>query len=97
MTTCACRSPVPSWLVLGESYDRGWQATCNGRSLGAPVPINGYANGWRIGRGCESVTFSFGPQKLADIAYIVSAVAGLACLVLLLIPTVVARRRAAAE
>ena len=75
----------PSWLVLGESYDRGWQATCNGRSLGAPVPINGYANGWRIGRGCESVTFSFGPQKLADIAYIVSAVAGLACLVLLLI------------
>jgi arabinofuranan 3-O-arabinosyltransferase len=75
----------PSWLVLGESYDRGWQATCNGRSLGAPVPINGYANGWRIGRGCTNVQFSFGPQKLADIAYIVSAAAGLACLILLLI------------
>ena len=24
----------PSWVVLGESFDRGWQATCNGRSLG---------------------------------------------------------------
>src|SRR5207302_1087735 len=27
---------TPSWLVLGESYDAGWRATCNGRSLGAP-------------------------------------------------------------
>ncbi|MGO9819022.1 MAG: alpha-(1-_3)-arabinofuranosyltransferase family protein [Solirubrobacteraceae bacterium] len=76
----------PSWLVLGQSYDRGWQATCNGRSLGSPTPVNGYANGWRIGRGCRNVTFTFGPQKLADIAYIVSGIAGLACLVLLLLP-----------
>jgi arabinofuranan 3-O-arabinosyltransferase len=76
----------PSWLVLGQSYDRGWQATCDGHSLGAPTPINGYANGWRIGRGCHNVTFTFGPQKLADIAYIVSGLAALACLVLLLLP-----------
>lgn len=75
----------PSWLVLGQSYNRGWQATCNGRSLGAPTPINGYANGWRVGRGCRDVAFSFGPQRLADIAYVVSAVGGLICLVLLLI------------
>ena len=26
----------PSWLVLGQSYNRGWEATCDGRSLGAP-------------------------------------------------------------
>jgi hypothetical protein len=76
----------PSWLVLGQSYNRGWEATCNGRSLGAPTPINGYANGWRVGRGCHNVTFAFGPQKLADIAYVVSALAGMACLVLLVIP-----------
>jgi hypothetical protein len=78
--------PGPSWLVLGESYNRGWQATCNGRSLGTPTPINGYANGWRIDRGCVHVQFTFAPDKLADIAYIVSGIAGLACLVLLLIP-----------
>ena len=36
----------PSWLVLGESFDNGWRATCDGRSLGAPQVIDGYANGW---------------------------------------------------
>ncbi len=75
----------PAWLVLGEGYDRGWSATCDGRSLGAPTPIDGYANGWRIGRGCTSVAFTFSPQRLATIGYLVSAAAALACLLLLLI------------
>src|SRR5207237_4799371 len=26
----------PAWLVLGESFDNGWRATCDGRSLGVP-------------------------------------------------------------
>src|SRR5439155_1574079 len=39
---------APAWLVLGESYDRGWRATCDGRDLGAPVPLQGYANGWQV-------------------------------------------------
>ena len=25
----------PAWLVLGQSYSKGWRATCDGRSLGA--------------------------------------------------------------
>ena len=36
----------PSWLVLGQSFSHGWRATCDGRSLGPPQPIDGYANGW---------------------------------------------------
>ncbi|HEY6522165.1 MAG TPA: alpha-(1-_3)-arabinofuranosyltransferase family protein [Solirubrobacteraceae bacterium] len=75
----------PAWLVLGEGYDRGWSATCNGRSLGAPTPIDGYANGWRVGPGCTAVAFTFVPQRLATIGYIISGVAGLACLLLLLV------------
>jgi arabinofuranan 3-O-arabinosyltransferase len=75
----------PAWLVLGEGYDRGWSATCDGRSLGAPTPIDGYANGWRIGPGCTSVAFTFSPQHLATIGYIVSGATAVACLLLLVI------------
>ena len=42
----------PAWLVLGESWDRGWRARCDGRDLGEPEPIQGYANGWRVDRPC---------------------------------------------
>ena len=43
--------PTASWLVLGESYSRGWKAWCSTSgghetSLGRPVPIDGFANGW---------------------------------------------------
>ena len=75
----------PAWLVLGEGYDRGWSATCDGRSLGAPTPIDGYANGWRIGPGCTSVAFTFSPNRLATIGYLVSGVAAVVCVLLLVI------------
>ena len=84
---------APAWLVLGEGYDRGWRASCNGRSLGAPVPIDGYANGWRVNPGCTRVAFTFAPNRLALVGYIVSALAALACLILLVVG---ARRRAPA-
>jgi hypothetical protein len=76
---------APAWLVLGDGYDRGWSATCNGRSLGAPVPVDGYANGWRIGPGCTAVAFTFAPQRLATIGYIVSGAAGVLCLLLVVL------------
>ena len=85
----------PSWLVLGEGYNRGWRATCDGHALGAPVPIDGYANGWPIGPTCHSVTFTFAPNRLAAIGYVISGVGGLVCLALLLWP-IVRRRRARA-
>jgi arabinofuranan 3-O-arabinosyltransferase len=74
---------APSWLVLGEGYNRGWRATCNGRSLGVPTPIDGYANGWRVSPGCHDVSFTFTPNRLALLGYIVSLLAGAACLLLL--------------
>jgi hypothetical protein len=80
----------PSYLVLGQSYDRGWRARCDGRDLGAPVPLDGYANGWPVDRGCRAVTFAYGPQRLADAGYVVS---GLACVALLALLGVAAARR----
>jgi hypothetical protein len=83
---------APSWLVLGESYDAGWQATCNGRSLGAPRVLDGYANGWLAPAGCTRVAFTFGPQSGVDKSYVVSAVA---CALILLLLGAGAFRRPA--
>jgi hypothetical protein len=72
-----------SWLVFGESFSRGWEARCNGRSLGTPRPIDGYANGWLAPGDCRDVSFAFAPQRTAQTAYVVSAVVcGLLCLLL---------------
>jgi arabinofuranan 3-O-arabinosyltransferase len=84
---------APSWLVLGEGYDRGWRASCNGRSLGAPVPIDGYANGWAVSAGCRTVSFTFAPDRLAEGGYVVSGVAGLVCVLMLVVGGWRARRR----
>jgi arabinofuranan 3-O-arabinosyltransferase len=74
----------PSWLVLGESYDAGWQATCNGRLLGPSRVIDGYGNGWLAPAGCRQVAFTFGPQGEVNKSYVISAVAVVLMLLLLL-------------
>jgi arabinofuranan 3-O-arabinosyltransferase len=79
---------APSWLVLGESYSRGWRAWCtasSGRetSLGRPVPIDGFANGWLAPAGCSVARFYFAPQHLADASYLLSAIGGGAMLLAL--------------
>jgi hypothetical protein len=78
----------PAWLVLGEGYSRGWRASCRSaegeeRQLGAPEPIDGFANGWRVGSSCAVARFWFAPQRLATVSYGISALAGLAILLLL--------------
>jgi arabinofuranan 3-O-arabinosyltransferase len=80
----------PSWLVLGESYNRGWHAVCDGRSLGAPSVVDGFANGWRVKPGCTRVSLTFGPQKAVWWGY---AIGALACLVLLVLMAVRRPRR----
>ena len=80
----------PSWLVLGQSYSDGWRASCRdaqGRTtdLGAPIPIDAYANGWRVGPSCTEASFSFPPQRLATAGYVISAIAILALLAIALL------------
>jgi len=74
----------PAWLVLGEGYNKGWRATCDGHGLGAPRVIDGYSNGWLVGGTCRSASFVFAPNNTLRIAEIVSLVAALALLILLI-------------
>lgn len=58
----------PFWLVLGQSLSKGWKATVRGGdSLGEPVLIDGYANGWLIDPAVTGSSFtvdiSWVPQR----------------------------------
>jgi arabinofuranan 3-O-arabinosyltransferase len=81
---------TPAWLVLGESFDRGWRAWCNDKSLGEPIPIDGFANGWPVEPGCTTARFAFAPQKPVHVIQLLSA---LACLALLAIALAGGRMR----
>ena len=92
---------TPFDLILGESINRGWTATVNGGpSLGRPVLIDAFANGWRVDPaglapyvhdGTLNVSLVWAPQKTANLAVLVSAVAIVVCLTLAVWP--VRRRR----
>jgi hypothetical protein len=73
---------APAWLVLGESFDRGWRAWCGDKPLGEPVALDGYANAWRVEPGCKTARFAFAPQRPV---HAIQRLSALACLVLLAI------------
>ena len=75
----------PALLVLGESFNRGWRAYCDDRSLGEPRVVDGYANGWRAPADCRDVRFAFAPQRAVSAGYAISALACLLLLALLLL------------
>ena len=89
------------WLVLTQSYSRGWRAWCGDargdeRELGEPVPIDGYANGWRVRDDCVEARFAFAPQTTATASFALSALTGLGLLGILLAPGLRRRRASAA-
>jgi hypothetical protein len=83
----------PAWLILAESFNRGWQAECDGRDLGEPQPIDGFANGWRAPPDCRDVDFAFAPQRTMNAGFILSAIACAALLILLALGAVQRRGR----
>lgn len=76
LTDAAVRASGPSWLVFGQSFAEGWRARCDGRDLGRPVPLQGYANAWRLDApGCRDLDVTYGPQRLVRLALLLSLVA----------------------
>ena len=80
----------PFWLVLGQSFSTGWSATVNGRSLGAPRLVDGYATGWLVPAGAihgpAAVHIDWKPQRVVWAAIAASALALLFCIVLVAWP-----------
>jgi arabinofuranan 3-O-arabinosyltransferase len=83
----------PSWLVLGQSFSEGWRASCDGRSLGRPRPINGYANGWRAPTDCRRVAFTYAPQSGVRLGILISGAVCVLLLAFLVGGRVLTRRR----
>jgi hypothetical protein len=76
-------SEAPSWLVLGESLEPGWTAEVDGRDLGEPKLVDGFAQGWQIPPGPErTVTLTWSPQRTVDIGLLISALVSLLCVAL---------------
>jgi hypothetical protein len=86
VATTTAPGQAPFWLVFGQSEDNGWRATIKGHSLGKPVVVNGYANGWLItppaNGGPITVALTFTPQRVVNLALVVSALGILLCLAL---------------
>jgi len=80
----------PSYLVVDENFNAGWQATLHGRSL-QPVRLDGWKQGWLLPAGSRGlVALTYPP----DAQYRVALFAGLAALgLILLLASVPFRRR----
>lgn len=78
----------PFWLVLGQSFNKGWTATLDGKSLGPPQLVDGMSNGWYVtpkGHGDLTVKLRWTPQGRVWIALAVSVLGVLACFAIVLL------------
>ncbi len=71
-------------MILGEGFNDAWQATGDGEDLGAPTLIDGNANGWWLDPTTDvtRVEIDWPVQRSLNIAFALTALAVLACLVL---------------
>lgn len=79
----------PFFLVLGESYNRGWSASLAGHNLGPPLLLDGYANGWYVDparSGTLVASLTFAPEHLVAAGIGISAGFMLICLLLAFLP-----------
>ena len=76
----------PFWLVLGQSFNEGWSASADGKTLAPPELVDGFANGWYVvpDKGSFTVDLTFSPQRRVNLALWLSVLTGLLCIALIL-------------
>jgi arabinofuranan 3-O-arabinosyltransferase len=101
VTLEAAPASEPYWVVLGQSINRGWSAEANGRDLGEPTLVDGYANGWRVERTSSgeptTIKLTWTPQRGVSLALLASLLAMLVCIGIVVVAVRADRRRARAE
>jgi len=72
------------WIVLGQSYNLGWKATADGKDLGEPSLVDGYANGWQLPADAATTTIelTWTPQRVVWGAIVLSMIAILVTILL---------------
>jgi len=87
MTVRAGAATGSWWLVSGQAYDDRWTATLDGRDLGPPVLLDGYAAAWRVdAQDGGRIEVRYAPQRAAEVTRAASALALAACAALALRP-----------
>ena len=77
--------PDGCWVILGEGFNDAWRATADGADLGSPTLIDGNANGWWVAPTTDvtRVEIDWPVQRSLNIAFALTALVALACLVLI--------------
>jgi hypothetical protein len=87
----------PFWPVLGQSANAGWRATADGMELGESTLADGYGNGWLVRPPADGKPFEVDlewvPQRTVNRAIVASIVSVIACLAILVVSLLRARRR----
>ena len=79
--------PKASWLVLNQSFSRGWHASIDGHDLAGPVLLDGGFTAWRVGptHAGTKVAITWAPQQAVDVALLLSLLGLVGVLVLILV------------
>ncbi len=78
LRTVAVAAAAPSYLIVNENFNAGWQAVIDGRQLRA-VRLDGWKQAWLLPAGTRGVvTLTYSPDRV----YLVSVFGGLALLAL---------------
>jgi len=79
-------APAGARLISGQSWEKRWVATVDGRSLGPAVPLD-TLSGWTVPKGRRQVVvLTYRPQTRFAATLLLSGLALAVCLVLLLRP-----------
>jgi arabinofuranan 3-O-arabinosyltransferase len=81
------RAADPFVLVFGQGWARGWEASANGKNLGAPTKVDGGSMGWSLDPSLTpaTVTLTWRPQRFVNAGLLVSALGAILCLLLVVL------------